>query len=149
MEATLAPLGLPAMKVRERIRTAVLTRLDQAEPHREAVRRAAAILAQPQNAARAARTLWRTVDAIWRACGDTSTDYNFYTKRAILAGVYSVTLLVWLSDESEGRATTHAFLDRRIAGIMSFEKTKARVLGLGEGWPSLVRFLGRLRYPAV
>lgn len=149
MESALVPLNLPLMKIRERIRAAVLTRLDQAEPHREAVRRAAAILAQPQNAARAARTLWRTVDAIWRACGDTSTDYNFYTKRTILAAVYSATLLVWLSDESEGSAVTRAFLDRRIAGIMAFEKTKARVLGLTNGWPSPVRFLGRLRYPAV
>ncbi len=149
MEAAMAAMDVPAMKVRERIRVAVSTRLEQAEPHREAVRRAAAILSQPQNAGRAAKTLWRTVDSIWRAAGDTSTDYNFYTKRAILSAVYSATLLYWLNDTSEDRADTHAFLDRRIAGIMAFEKTKARVLGLTGGWPSAVRFLGRLRYPAV
>ena len=149
MEATLATLSLPERKIRERIRLAVTTRLDQAEPHREAVRRAAAILSQPQNAGRAAKTLWRTVDSIWRAAGDTSTDYNHYTKRGLLAAVYSATLLVWLNDNSEGRADTSAFLDRRIAGIMAFEKTKARVLGATEGWPSPVRFLGRLRYPVT
>ncbi len=147
MEATLARFDVPAMKIRERIRLAVATRLEQAEPHREAVRRAAQILAQPQNAARAARTLWRTVDSIWRATGDTSTDYNFYTKRAILAAVYSATLLYWLGDDSEGRTATHAFLDRRIAGIMAFEKAKAKLTGLGANWPDPVRFLGRLRYP--
>lgn len=149
MEAALAPLNVPAMKIRERIRLAVATRLEQAEAHREAVRRAAQILAQPQNAVRAARTLWRTVDSIWHAAGDTSTDYNFYTKRAILAAVYSATLLYWLADDSEARAATHAFLDRRIAGIMTFEKAKAKLTGLGTNWPDPVRFLGRLRYPVV
>lgn len=147
MEAALAPLDVPAMKVRERIRLAVATRLEQAEPYREAVRRAAHILAQPQNAVRAAKTLWRTVDSIWRATGDTSTDYNFYTKRAILSAVYSATLLYWLNDNSEGRTATFAFLDRRIAGIMAFERAKAKVMGIGGGLPDPVRFLGRLRYP--
>ena len=147
MEAALAPLDLPAMKVRERIRLAVQTRLDQAEGEREAVRRAAAILSQPQNAGRAAKTLWRTVDSIWRAAGDTSTDYNFYTKRAILSVVYAATLLYWQNDESDDRAATRAFLDRRIAGIMAFEKTKAKLFGMGANWPDPVRLLGRLRYP--
>ena len=149
MEAALAALDVPSLKVRERIRLAVATRLEQAEPHREAVRRAAQILAQPQNAARAARTLWRTADSIWRAAGDTSTDYNFYTKRAILSAVYSATLLYWLNDDSEGRVATHAFLDRRLAGIMAFEKAKAKLTGIGANWPDPMRFLGRLRYPAT
>ncbi len=149
MEAALLPLNLPAIKIRERIRLAVRTRLEQAEPHREAVRRALAVLARPDQAKRAARTAWATVDSIWRAAGDTSTDYNFYTKRAILGAVYGATLLYWLNDRSEGRSDTWTFLDRRIAGIMAFEKAKARLTGLGDGWPSPVRFLGRLRYPVT
>ena len=51
--------------------------LEQNIPHREAVRRACAMLALPQNAPMAARCLYRTVDAIWRAAGDTATDWNF------------------------------------------------------------------------
>lgn len=140
--------GAMAMKVRERITLAVRVRLEQAEPHREAVRRALAVQAIPTNALSAARTLWRTADAMWRAAGDTATDYNHYTKRAILSGVYSATLLYWLQDESEGRQATWAFLDRRIGDVMRFEKVKAQVLGAGSGLPSLTRFLGRLRYPA-
>lgn len=144
----LAARGVMAMKVRARITLAVRVRLEQAEPHREAVRRALAVQAIPTNAPSAARTLWRTVDAMWRAAGDTATDYNHYTKRTILGAVYSATLLYWLQDESEARAATWAFLDRRIGDVMSFEKAKARVLGAGSGLPSLTRFLGRLRYPA-
>jgi ubiquinone biosynthesis protein COQ9 len=146
MNAALDAPEFRALKVREKITTAIRTRLEQAAPHREAVRRAAAVLALPGNAARAARLSWRTADGIWRLAGDTATDFNHYSKRALAAGVYASTLLVWLEDESEGSADTWAFLDRRIAGVMRIEKLKARLKPDGERL-SLVRFLGRLRYP--
>lgn len=149
MAARLEALDVRSMKIRERIRLAVTVRLEQAAPHRESVRRAVSILAMPQNAARSARTLWRTADAMWRAAGDTATDYNYYTKRLTLGGVYSSTLLVWLDDQSEDMAETLGFLDRRIDGIMRFEKAKVRVQSAASRRPSLVRFLGRLRYPAI
>lgn len=144
-----AMAGTHNMKVRDRIRQALRVRFEAAAPHKEAVRRALAILAQPQHAALSARTLWGTADAIWRAAGDTATDYNHYTKRAILSAVYSSSLLAWLEDESEGHADTLAFIDRRIDGVMRFEKTKARLLGIAEKLPDPARFLGRLRYPTV
>jgi ubiquinone biosynthesis protein COQ9 len=146
MRAALDTPEFHALKVRARITRAIRTRLEQAAPHREAVRRAAAVLALPGNAARAARLSWRTADGIWRLAGDTSTDFNHYSKRALAAGVYASTLLYWLNDESEGAADSWAFLDRRIAGVMRFETLKARLTADRER-PSLVRFLGRLRYP--
>ena len=137
------------MKVRERIRESIWARLRQAAPHREAVRRAVAILAMPQNAVLAARTLWRTADAIWHAAGDGAADFSHYTKRATVGAVYSATLLVWLNDESEGFAETAAFLDRRIEDVMRFEKAKQRWGRTAGRRPSPARFLGRLRYPAT
>ena len=137
------------MKVRERIRFAVKSRLEAAEGDKEAVRRCLAVMALPQNAAMGLKTLWRTADAMWRAAGDTATDYNHYTKRTILGAVYSATLLYWLDDDSDGHAATWEFLDRRIDGIMRFEKAKGRVLGAFGNLPDPARFLGRLRYPAV
>jgi len=101
----------------------------------------------PQNLARAARLGWRTVDTIWRAAGDVATDYNHYTKRTILLGVYGATMTVLLDDDSEGQADTRAFLARRIDGIMAFEKAKAGFLARAAHRPSLSRFVGRLRYP--
>ena len=141
--------GADTMKVRARITLALRTRLEQAGEDREAVRRALAVMVQPANAGMAARTLWRTADAIWRAAGDTATDFNYYSKRAILASVYSATLLYWLDDDSDGHAATWAFIDRRIAGIMAFEKTKAKFSRAMANMPGPTRFLGRLRYPAV
>lgn len=110
----LAAVELGALKVRQRIATAVRLRLTIAAPHREAVRRAMAVLALPTNQALAWRLLYRTVDSIWYGTGDRSTDFSFYTKRAILAAVYSATLLYWLDDASEEFADTWAFLDRRL-----------------------------------
>ncbi len=149
MTEAMAGAGAATMKVRERIRLAVTSRLQAAEGDKEAVRRCLAIMALPQNAAMGLKTLWRTADAMWRAAGDTATDYNHYTKRTILGAVYSATLLYWLDDDSEGNAATWAFLDRRIDGIMRFEKAKGRVLGAFDNLPDPARFLGRLRYPAV
>lgn len=139
---------LATLKIRERIRTLVAYRLDAVAHIDEAVRRALAVMAQPQNAARSLKLGWRSADIMWRLAGDTATDYNHYTKRAILAGIYSATLAVFVNDESEGKADTHAFLERRVDGIMKFERAKAQFLNKDRELPSLTRFLGRLRYPA-
>lgn len=142
MEARLARAKLPAKKIRDRIKLAVRTRLDVLAPHKEAARRAAAWLTLPPNAALGLKLLYRTSDAMWRAAGDTATDFNFYTKRAILAGVYSATLMRWFTDESADESETNAFLARRIEDVMRFEKFKAQVQERAKGWPSLGDILG-------
>ena len=149
MLASVPPERLALMKVREKITALVEARLDATSIDRESLRRALAILALPQNLAKATRLGWRTVDTIWRAAGDVATDYNYYTKRTILLGVYASTITVFLDDESEGLAETRAFLGRRINGIMQFEKAKAGFLKRTEHGFSLSRFVGRLRYPTA
>jgi ubiquinone biosynthesis protein COQ9 len=137
MEARLAKAGLGTMKIRERISRAILTRIDILRPHKEAARRAAAFLTLPPHAGRGMMLLYRTVDAIWRAAGDTSTDFNFYTKRAILAAVYSATLVRWFTDtDDDDEAETNAFLARRIDDVMRFEKFKAQIRERAKGLPS-------------
>jgi ubiquinone biosynthesis protein COQ9 len=146
LAAYFTPKRLSGMKIREKIRALVWHRLEIMGPAREAVRRALAILAMPQNLPLALRISWRTTDLMWRIAGDTSTDFNHYTKRMTLGAVYGSTLLVWLDDENEDWAITAGFLDRRIDSVMRFEKFKAEWRGSSER-PSLSRFLGRLRYP--
>lgn len=143
------PERIAAMKIRERIRELVLFRFQRMLPHREALRRAFAILAQPQNVPAAAKLAWRAADRMWRVAGDSATDYNYYTKRALLTGVYGSTSLVFVDDNSEDLADTRAFLGRRIDDVMRIEKVKASWRGGRDRLPSLSRFLGRLRYPAV
>lgn len=119
--------GVAGLKMRDRIKSAVRIRLERHAGEREAVRRALALLALPFNAALALKLLYRTVDAMWYAAGDASTDFNFYTKRATLAGVYSSTLLYWLNDRSPESEATWGFLDRRIDDVMKVEKLKSQV----------------------
>jgi ubiquinone biosynthesis protein COQ9 len=147
MEAAFDREVLAQMPIRERIRALVWFRLETVMGLEEALRRALAIQAMPQNIVRTAKLGWASADAMWRLAGDTATDYNHYTKRAILAGVYGATLAAFVDDSSEGKADTRAFLDRRIEGVMKFEKAKAKWLAPRERFDP-VRFLGRLRYPA-
>ena len=127
MVDALAEMDLLSMKIRERITTAVRLRFEQNTPHREAVRKGVAFLALPTNAGLSLKLLHRTVDEMWHAAGDTATDWNYYSKRMLLAGVYSSTLLCWLNDNSEDFAETWAFLDRRIGDVMKVPALKAKV----------------------
>jgi len=117
------------MRVRDRVALGVKLKLDAAADQKEAVRLALAHLAAPGRAGAAMRSLYRTVDLIWRAAGDRSTDYNFYSKRGLLAGVYVATLLFWLRDESEGHAQTWRFLDARIGNVLTVGKATGGVIG--------------------
>ena len=147
MEARWPAERLAALKVRERIQMLVEARLEIAAPDREALRRAVALLAT--RPATAARLAWRAADRMWRLAGDTAVDYNHYTKRAMLIGVYASTVTVFLGDESEDVADTRGFLSRRIDDVMRIEKAKAAAAKRATYRPSLSRFIGRLRYPAV
>ncbi len=149
LAAALAERDLASMKIRDRITVAVRTRLELNMGEQEVIKRGLATLAMPQHMALGSKALWRTADVMWRAAGDTSTDHNWYTKRATLSAVYSSVLLYWLNDESEDCADTWAFLDRRIENVMAIEKAKFQMRKMCENAPTLSSFLGRLRYPGA
>lgn len=150
MAARLAAMDLSAMRFRDRIATAVRTRLELAD--RELVRRGATLFSLPQHAPDGARAIWSTADRIWTALGDTSRDVNWYTKRATLSAVYGATVLYWLGDDSPGHQATWDFLDRRIEGVMQFEKlkTKVRENPLGKALASgPMKVFDRIRAPKL
>jgi ubiquinone biosynthesis protein COQ9 len=130
MQADAKAADFGALRLHERVRAAIVLRLTRARPHKDAIRRALAILALPNNATLAARITARTVDAIWHAAGDASADFSWYTKRALLAGVYSSTLLYWLNDTSDDDEATLAFLDRRLGDVARIGKVRRRLEGL-------------------
>ena len=146
MLAALADLDLASMRYSQRVKAAVQVRLEAQEPYKEAARAMTRALTRPDRAAIAARLLWRTADHIWRALGDTSSDENYYSKRAILSGVLASTYARWFTDESAGHEDTWAFLDARIANVMQFEKFKARLKPLSESVQSAVGLAARFRY---
>jgi len=115
------------LRVREKITLAVRTRLSLLTPHREAARKTATFLSLPHHMGKATQLLYATVNEIWYYAGDTSTDYNFYTKRALLAWVYSATFLYWLRDHSDGFENTWDFLDRRIEEVLTLPKLPQKI----------------------
>jgi len=146
MLARLETLELPKMRIRDKVRAAVQARLEAQAPYKAAARAMTRALARPDRAPEAARLLWRSADRIWRALGDTSTDGNFYSKRAILSGVLASTYARWFGDDSEDHEATWAFLDHRIDNVMQFEKLKARLKPVGGAADTLIGLAARLRY---
>lgn len=130
----LAGVDASSMKIRDRIRYAVEIRLRVSEPYKEAVRRLLAFFALPTHAHLGLKALYRTVDDIWYWAGDRSTDYNFYSKRTLLAGVYTSTLLFWFNDDSAGWEKTRAFLARRIENVMQIQKTRGAIEQTLKDW---------------
>ncbi len=119
---------LSHLRYGQKVAALVRIRIEEAgDP--EVVRRSAALFALPIHAAEGATLIWHTADLIWTLLGDTSRDINWYSKRAILSGVYAATLLYWLGDDSPGHSATWEFLDRRIADVLRFEKAKAGLRG--------------------
>lgn len=148
MAREVTPASLADMKIRDRITTLIEARLALLAPRRDALRRAQALMAMPQNLVAAGKLGWRAADLMWRLAGDEATDFNHYSKRATLAAVYAATLLVFLDDDSEDWTETRLFLARRIDGIIRFERAKFQWKARGERRPSLARLAGRLRYRA-
>ena len=124
----MAAADTSGMRYSEKIANGIRLRLELVEGHREEVRRGSALFALPTHAGDGAKAIWNTTDTIWNALGDTSRDVNWYTKRATLSAVYSAAVLFWLGDESGGE-DTDAFINRRIANVMQFEKFKATMRG--------------------
>ncbi len=127
MEQQAAATDMTAMRTPARVRAVIAARLAMLRPHRHAVRRAAGILALPRHARLAACCAARTVDAIWHAAGDRSADFSWYTKRALLGGVYATTMLFWLRDDGDDDAATLAFLDRRLQGVGRIGQVRKRM----------------------
>ncbi|MGB0681961.1 MAG: COQ9 family protein [Magnetovibrionaceae bacterium] len=144
MVAELSEIGMEDLKIRERIKTAVMTRLAILTPHHEAVRKALAYLALPGNQALAARMTYRTVNIMWYEAGDRSTDYNFYTKRGLLAAVLGSTMLCWLADGSDDFEDTKAFLDRRIDNVMQIPKATGNVKKIAKRLPNPFRLARKI-----
>jgi len=147
LEAMAAP-AFSELRIREKVAFAVRARLDALAPDKEAARRAAALMVLPPYGLVGAQLAWRTADTVWRGLNDKSTDFNYYSKRGILTGVWTSVFARWLADDSVDQASTNAFLDARIENVMQIEKAKARVKKLGLDPKAPIEFLARLRYPA-
>ena len=145
-EKAILAADIDSMKIRDRVTFCVLQRLEAIGPNEEAALRARARLLLPDAVTESAGLIWKTSDMIWRAIKDTSTDFNFYSKRAILSGVYSSTLSVWLGESDPEKPRARDFLDHRIENVMQFEKAKWQVRKATQHLPDLGSLLGKMRY---
>ena len=140
---TLAGLDVSqAAKIRRKIFEGVSARLEAAAADLEASKRAAGFLTLPQNLGLAGRLTWESADRIWRWAGDTATDENHYSKRAILSGILAPALTMRLFD---GREPAEAFVAARIENVMAFEKWKGGIK-VSEPLKAAAEALAKMRY---
>ncbi len=126
------------MRIRDRIALAVKVRLELLAPYKPAATTTAKYLALPHHAPLGSKMMFKTVDKIWHWAGDESTDYNWYTKRGLLAGVYSSTILYWMNDDSDEYAKTWAFLDKRIDNVMKIGSFPAKMVQCSKELPTRI-----------
>jgi len=146
VEKDLSKLDLKSMRIRDKVTAGVLARFYALGPHEDAARRAVARTALPDGLTLSPKILWRSADTIWKAIGDSSTDFNFYTKRTTLSAVISSSLAAWLADDDPEKEKARAFLDARIENVMQFEKAKYQAKKTIEKLPDPVSLMGRLRH---
>lgn len=145
-EAAIAEADIASMRIRDRVTFCLTARLEAIGHHEEAAHRARARLMAPDLAAEGTRLAWNSCDRIWRAIGDVSTDFNFYTKRAILFGIYTTTLGLWLNDKTEEKETARDYLANRIENVMQYEKAKWQVKNFTDKLPDPTGLLARMRH---
>ncbi len=145
MEAKLQQQNISHLKIRDRIALAVRTRFEVVAPYKEACRLAATTLALPANHLLALRRLYASVDRIWFVIGDRSTDYNFYSKRLLLSGVFASTFAFWLSDDSHGCHQTWHYLDRRIKDVLMVGGQFGKIVKSTHKLPNIFQMLARLK----
>jgi ubiquinone biosynthesis protein COQ9 len=117
------------MRIRDKVKTAVAVRIDVLAPHKEAVSLCFKNhVLRPQNARLSVDITWTTASRIWDFIGDTSADYNYYTKRGLLSGVIASTMIFWLQDQSEAHEKTSRFLENRIDNVLFIGKTAGKII---------------------
>jgi ubiquinone biosynthesis protein COQ9 len=109
-----------ALRIPQKIRKCCEIRLKSTMEYQENWHQAMQLLASPENLKASTAHLYELVDDIWFACGDRSLDFNFYSKRMMLAGVYTSTELFMVQDSSPGFEETLGFLDRRLGDVGKF-----------------------------
>ena len=145
MLSSLSVAQLEGVKIRQRVALAVRLRFEVLSNYKEAVRRTITYLSVPSNIPIGVNGAYKTVDSIWYGIGDRSADFSFYTKRALLYGVISATMLFWLNDESKDNTDTWAFLDRRISDVMKINSLRSRLDKLSVCLPNPFKVLRTLR----
>ena len=113
------------IRVRDKIFNGVLIRLDLFKKNKTSIKYI--FVSESSNPIKSLKHLWRTSDLIWKSAGDSSTDYNHYTKRLLLSWVYITTLICWFNDKSRNINDTKLFLNRRIDEVLEFGKQSGKI----------------------
>lgn len=124
----IASVDLENLRVRDRVTVGVMAWLEVLTVDKEAVRRAAQRGFLPWGASSAVQRSWSVADMIWDAIGDTSEDYNRYTKRGLLSAALPPIIMGWLDHAEDEQEKTEALVQRQVGRAMKTGQFGARLL---------------------
>tara|TARA_Y100000994_G_scaffold207401_1_gene179915 strand:- start:411 stop:1040 length:630 start_codon:yes stop_codon:yes gene_type:complete len=119
-------LDLIRMKTSDRVCQIIKKRFEINQKEKKIIKKTLLYLTLPQNSKLAANSLYKTVDNIWYIAGDNSTDFNFYTKRAILSVIYTSTIFYWIFRDKD-LDQTEKFLKNQLSKLSKVPKIKEKI----------------------
>lgn len=125
MMAELLKINKPE-KIREKISTALQTRIIKIIP-KKSLLHCMGFFARPEAFLSAQEASYKTCDIIWKYAGDKSTDFNHYTKRILLFGVYSSAKAYYLADNSKNYINTQNFIKNALDNIVNIASLKNKI----------------------
>ena len=83
--------------------------------------------------------LYNSVDQIWFIAGDSSTDFNFYTKRLILSVIYSRIMLFFFNNNNQEELEN--ILDESLRRVSKIPEIKSKFKIFKEYFPKIAKFV--------
>ena len=136
LEITISKTNIINLPLNKRIKKILMTRIEILNKDKKFYNKTFNHLLLPQNTKILKKNLYKSVDTMWYLAGDNSTDFNFYTKRLILSGIYVSTLLIFFNKNIEEAENN---IDKSLKRIAKLPKLKERLSFIKENLPIFLK----------
>ena len=132
-------LDLIRLPVHKRIRKILLSKINIMDKEKKFYKKIFLNLLIPKKNFSLPIKLYKSVDQIWFIAGDTSVDFNFYTKRLILAGIYSRVIFFFFNNNNQ--KLLEDLLDSNLRRVSKIPELKTKLNIFKDLLPKAIKFV--------
>ena len=132
-------LDLIRLPLHKRIRKIILSKVLIMNKEKNFYKKLFLSLLLPKRSFSISKQLYKSIDQIWYIAGDTSTDFNFYTKRLILSGIYSRVILFFFNNNNQ--ISLEKILDTDLQRVAKIPQLKSKINIFKNNFPSILKFI--------
>ncbi len=136
LENKLKKINLINFPINKRIKKILLLRFELLNEDKEFYKKTFNHLLLPTNNKISKKSLYNSVNTMWYLAGDNSTDFNFYTKRLILSGIYTNALIIFFSKDMK---YVEENIDNNLKRISKIPKIKERISFIKDNAPNFFK----------